>query len=141
MFTTDFLLALHLIGLMIGAGGGFGSMIAMRAAAKASPEQAESLRTLGPAMAGFSGLGLILMLLTGFALVYAKYNGFAGLPVMFWPKMLFVTTLTLASLTVHITYGQIRVGNAAAAARLPVLGPVAGMSSILAVIFAVLAFH
>ena len=137
----DVLLALHLIGLMMGAGGGFGSMIAMQAAAKAPPEQAGTLRTLGPAMTQFSGIGLILMLLTGFALVFLKYNGFTGLPGVFWAKMLFVTTLTLASLTVHITYGQVKAGNAAAAARLPVLGPIAGLSSILAVIFAVFAFH
>jgi hypothetical protein len=139
--TIDILLALHLIGLMMGAGGGFGGMIVQREAARRAPEQAAVLRSLGPAMAGFSGLGLIVMLITGFALVFAKYNGFAGLGVMFWAKMLFVTTLTLASIGVHWTYGQIKAGNAAAAARMAVFGPVAGVSSVLAVIFSVLAFH
>lgn len=138
---TDILLALHLIGLMLGAGGGFGSMIAARAALTRPPEQAVVLRSLGPTLANFSGVGLILMLLTGFALVCVKYNGFAELPPMFWIKIVFVTTLTLAALATRVTYGQLKAGNAAAAARLPVLGPIAGLSSILAVIFAVLAFH
>lgn len=141
MAFIDILLALHLIGLMMGAGGGFGSMIAQREAGKLSPEQAGPVRGLGPAMAQFSGIGLVIMLATGFALVFVKYNGFAGLPAMFWVKIVFVTTLTLASIGVHMTYAQIKAGNAAAASRLPALGPVAGMSSILAVLFAVLAFH
>jgi len=138
---TDFLLALHLIGLMMGAGGGFGSMITMRAAAKMAPEQAATLRALGPAMARFSTFGLILMLLTGPALVSLKFGGFANMPQMFWVKLVFVITLTLAAVAVEITYGQVKAGNAKAAARLPLLGPIAGLSSILAVIFAVFAFH
>jgi hypothetical protein len=137
----DLLLILHLIGLMMGAGGGFGSMIAQRAAAARPPEQAAVLRSLGPAMVNFSAIGLVVMLITGLALVYVKYNGFTGLTAMFWTKMVFVTTLTLASIAVHVTYGQIKAGDTAAAARLPALGPIAGLSSVLAVIFAVLAFH
>ena len=44
--TTDLILAFHLIGLMMGAGGGFASAITMRAAAKLSPDQAATLHTL-----------------------------------------------------------------------------------------------
>lgn len=139
--STDVILALHLIGLMIGAGGGFGSMITMRAAAKVSPEHANTLRALGPAFARFSTYGLVLMLLTGPALVALKYNGFASMPPLFWAKMLFVATLTIAAITVELTYAQIKGGNMKAAARLPMIGPIAGLSSILATIFAVLAFH
>jgi hypothetical protein len=52
-----------------------------------------------------------------------------------------VTTLTLASVAVHLTYAQVKAGNVAAAARLPVLGPISGVSSLLAVIVAVFVFH
>lgn len=137
----DILLALHLIGLMMGAGGGFGSMITMREAATRPPEQAATLKMLGPAMAQFSAIGLGLMLASGIALVFAKYGGFTALPVLFWAKMLFVTTLTLASIAVHVIYGQIRAGNFTAAARLQILGPLSGASSMIAVIVAVFAFH
>jgi protoporphyrinogen IX oxidase len=138
---TDVLLAMHLIGLMMGAGGGFGSMITMRAASKLSPENAATLRALGPAMARFSTYGLVLMLLTGPALVSLKFGGFANMPELFWVKLVFVATLTIAAIAIEFTYGQVRRGDVKAAARLPLLGPVAGLSSILAVVFAVFAFH
>lgn len=138
---TDILLALHFLGLMMGAGGGFGSMLTMRTAAKQPPEAAAILRTLGPSFARFSALGLVLMLLTGFALVWTGYGGFTGMSAMFWVKMLFVATLTIAAIGTELAYASIKRGNAAAAARLPILGPMAGISSLLAVLFAVLAFH
>ena len=138
---TDVLLALHIIGLMMGAGGGFGSMLTMRQAGALPPEQASPLRAMGPVLARFSTIGLVLMLLTGPALVLLKYGGFGAMPSLFWVKMIFVTSLTLAAITLELTYVQVKGGNAAAASRLPLLGPVAGMSSLLAVLFAVLAFH
>jgi len=141
MLLIDIVLALHLVGLMMGAGGGFGSMITAREALKRPPEQAEVLRTLGPAMTSFSWIGLMIMLATGLVLVFLKYQGFAGLPVLFWVKMVFVSTLTVASILVQMAYAQIRAGNVAAASRLPILGPIAGMSSLLTVIVAVFAFH
>jgi len=56
-------------------------------------------------------------------------------------KFVFVLSLTAAAITVELTYGQIKSGKVEAAKRLPVLGPIAGISSLLAVTFAVLAFH
>lgn len=137
----DFILAAHIIGLMMGAGGGFGSMISQREALKRPADQAAVLRSIGPALANFSMIGLILMWVSGLALVFLKYDGFAGLPPMFWVKFVFISTLTLAAVATHVLYGQVRGGNVAAATRLPVFGQIAGMSSLLAVIFAVLAFH
>ena len=137
----DILLAAHIIGLMMGAGGGFGSMIAQREALKRPADQAAVLRSIGPALASFSFIGLILMWITGVVLVFLKYDGFAALPSMFWIKFIFVSTLTLAAIATQVLYGQVKGGNVAAATRLPVFGQIAGMSSLLAVIFAALAFH
>jgi hypothetical protein len=81
------------------------------------------------------------MWVTGLALVWVRYGGFAGLDAMFWVKMFFVLTLTAAAVTTELTYASIKKGNLEAAKRLPVLGPMAGMSSLLAVLFAVFAFH
>jgi hypothetical protein len=63
------------------------------------------------------------------------------MPQMFWVKMFFVGSLTIAAVWISITYGQVKKGDTAAAARLPRLGPMAGMSSLLATLFAVLTFH
>ena len=140
--TFDVLLIIHFAGLMMGAGGGLGSTIAMRHALKLPPEQAGPIRGLGPSLAHLSSLGLVLMLVTGVSMFAIKYNGqFSSMPTMFHIKLLFVVTLTLAAIFIELTYAQVKKGNVAAAGRLPKLGPVAGISSLLAVIFAVLAFH
>ena len=138
---NDILLALHFVGLALGAGGGFASALVMRrAAAAAGAEQAMTLRGLGPGLARLSTTGLALMWATGLGLAWER-GGFTALPPLFWVKFLFVTTLTLAAITIEWTYAQIGSGNTAAAARLPLLGPIAGVSSLLAVLFAALTFH
>lgn len=135
----DALLAFHLIGLMMGAGGGFGSMIIMGAARKAPEDQAMTLRRMGPRLARFSAYGLILMWATGVTMTFSM--SLLSMPATFWIKLVFVSILTLAAIAVELTYAQVTSGNTKAAARLPVLGPISGVSSLLAVIFAVLTFH
>lgn len=139
--TIDIILALHIIGLMMGAGGGFGSMLTAREALKRPADQAVTLRSMGPILANFSFAGLVLMWITGLALVFLKFGGFAGLPQMFWIKFIFISTLTLAAIATQVLYGQAKAGNTIAATRVPIFGQIAGMSSLLAVIFSVLAFH
>lgn len=139
--TIDLLLAAHIIGLMMGAGGGFGSMITQTEALKRPADQAAVLRSVGPALATFSFVGLILMWISGLALVFLKYGGFSGLPQMFWIKFIFISTLTLAAIATQVLYGQAKAGNSIAATRTPVFGQIAGISSLLAVVFAALAFH
>jgi hypothetical protein len=137
----DILLTVHFVGLMLGAGGSFGSMVAMRYAGKLSPEQVGVIRALTPILARVALTGLVLMLATGIWMLFLVYNGGADLGPTFMAKMVFVTTLTLAALGTELTYGQVRRGNLKAAARLPVLGPIAGISSLLAVTLAVFTFH
>jgi hypothetical protein len=137
----DVLLILHFAGLMMGAGGGIGSTVVMGYARSLPAEQGAIVRGAGPALARLSTVGLVLMLLTGGALVQFKYGGFDAMPTMFWVKLVFVATLTLAAILIEVTYVQVGKGNAAAAANLPKFGPAAGMSALLAVVFAALAFH
>src|SRR5262245_21980578 len=137
----DVLLIVHFAGLMMGAGGGIGSTIVMGYARSLPDEQGAIVRGAGPALARLSTAGLVLMLLTGPALVSMKYGGFSAMQPMFWVKLIFVATLTIAAILVEVTYAQVKKGNAAAAANLPKLGPVAGISALLAVVFAALAFH
>lgn len=139
--TMDVLLIIHFIGLMLGAGGGLGSTLAMAHARKLPPDQAGVIRALGPLLARMALAGLVLLLITGFAMLGIHYGGFSAMPWTFWAKMTFVTTLTLAALLTELTYGQVKRGNAKAAANLPRLGPIAGISAFLAMIFAVLTFH
>jgi hypothetical protein len=73
--------------------------------------------------------------------VWSKWGGIASLTDMFWVKAVFILSLTVVVGLIHMTYAEIRKGNVAVAARLPKLGPMAGISALLAVLFAVLAFN
>lgn len=138
----DALLIVHFIGVMLGAGGGFGSALAAGHARTLPAERASVIKELGPKLARLSMIGLVLMYVTGIALLVVRYEGnLALMPAMFWIKLVFVGTLTVAASLILVTYGQIRRGNVGVESRLPVLGPIAGMSSLAAMVFAVLAFH
>jgi hypothetical protein len=138
---NDFILFLHFFGLMLGAAGGLGGSIVARRALALPAEQAQTLRGMGPIMANVAHVGVVVLWVTGLILVWSKWDGIASLPNLFWVKFVFVLTLTAASLAVHLTYAEIRKGNRAVASRLPILGPAAGVSALLAVLFAAYAFN
>ncbi len=138
---NEALLFLHLVGLMLGAAGGFASAVIMRRALVLPADEAKVVRGLGPILANVSGIGLALLWSTGLILVWSKWDGFGSLPQMFWVKAIFILSLTVMTGLIHMTYAEIRKGNPAAAAKLPRFGPMAGISALLAVLFAVLAFN
>jgi len=138
---NEALLFLHLVGLMLGAAGGFASAVIMRRALVLPVDEAKVLRGLGPILANVSLTGLVVMWATGLILVWSKWDGFGSLPQMFWVKAIFILSLTIVTGLIHMTYAEIRKGNVALAVRLPKLGPMAGVSALLAVLFAVVTFN
>jgi hypothetical protein len=137
---NETMLFLHFVGLMLGATGGFGSAIVMRRALTLKADEGKVLRGLGPVLAKVSAIGLAVLWATGLVLVWTKWDGLGSLPQMFWVKAIFIVSLTVVSVFINMTYAEIRKGNVAVATRLPRLGPMAGVSALLAVLFAVLAF-
>ena len=137
---NQFILFLHFVGLMMGAAGGFGSAVIMRRALALPADEAKVVRGLGPILANVATVGLALLWVTGFILVWSKWDGFGSLPKLFWVKAVFILSLTVVQGLVLMTYAEIRKGNVALAARLPKLGPMGGISALLAVLFAALAF-
>ena len=138
---NEALLFLHFFGLMLGAAGGFASAVLMRRALVLPADEAKVVRGLGPILANVSGIGLALLWFTGLILVWSKWDGFGSLPQMFWVKAIFILSLTVMTGLIHMTYAEIRKGNPAAAAKLPKFGPMAGISALFAVLFAVVAFN
>jgi hypothetical protein len=138
---NEALLFLHFVGLMLGAAGGFASAVIMRRALVMPPDEAKVLRGVGPILAKMSAAGVVVLWITGLIMVWSKWGGIASLPQMFWVKAIFILSLTAVVGLIHMTYAEIRNGNVALAARLPKLGPMAGISALLAVLFAVLAFN
>jgi hypothetical protein len=135
------LLFLHFVGLMLGAAGGFASAIIMRRALVLPADEAKVVRGLGPILSKVSATGVAVLWVTGLIMVWSKWDGFVSLPQMFWVKAIFIVSLTVMTALIQLTYAEIRKGNPAAAARLPKFGPMAGISALLAVLFAVLAFN
>ena len=132
---------LKALALMLGAAGGFASAVIMRRALVLPADEARVVRGLGPILANVSLTGLVVMWATGLILVWSKWEGIAALPDIFWVKAIFILSLTILTALIHMTYAEIRKGNVALAARLPRLGPMAGVSALLAVLLAVLAFN
>ncbi len=138
---NQFWLFLHFIGLIVAAGPGLASMVIMRTAATATPEGAAALRKVPPILVNISTAGLVLLWITGPIMVWSVYGGFGNLPWAFWVKIVFVLALTAVVIAMQVTLAQIRrTGNMALAARMPKLGPLAGLSALLVVLFAVIAF-
>ena len=137
---NQFILFLHFVGLMMGAAGGFGSAVIMRRALALPADEAKVVRGLGPILANVATVGLSLLWVTGLILVWSKWDGFGSLPKLFWVKTVFILSLTVVQGLVLMTYAEIRKGNVALAARLPKLGPMGGISALLPVLFAALAF-
>jgi hypothetical protein len=137
---NQFLLFLHFFGLMLGAGPGIAQGLIARRAEMAQPEEAKTLRSLGPMLANVSAVGIVILWITGPIMVGTVYGGFANLPGAFWIKFAFVVLLTLIVIYMQVTFAQMRRGNLEVAARLGWLGPAAGVVTLLAVLFAVIAF-
>ena len=140
MVVHDIVLFLHFLGLMIGSAGGMASGIIMRRTLTMTPEEARPVRSLGPLLSKVALVGVAVLWVTGVIMVATTW-GVGSLPSMFWVKMVFVVLLTGFAIFIEMTYREIRAGNIGAAARLPKIGPLSGLSALLAVFFAVLTFH
>lgn len=142
VWLNDILLFLHFVGLLMGSAPGIANMVIMRQMAQATPDGAAALRALPPNLAMISAVGVAVLWITGVILVFTKWSGFQNLPAMFWIKFLFVVILTVIIGMIQMTIREMRrTGNTALAARLPKLGPLAGLAALLTVFFAVVAFQ
>lgn len=138
---NDVLLIAHFLGLAMGFAGGFGNMIMGGLMAKATPADAGVLARFPPAISRIGDIGLVLLWVTGVILVFTKWGGIGFLPVMFWVKMIAVVALTGLAGYMHMLKAKAKAGDGAARAMIPKVGPFAMISALLAIVFAVLAFH
>ncbi len=134
---ADVLLILHFVGLILGAGGGLGSVVALASVKPAARQKGGGGPKTGRTYARLSSAGLVFLWPSGIGLLVTKY-GAEALGAMFWMKMVFVGLLTFSVITIEIIYA----GRSRQTGGLLVsLGPLAGLSSLAAVVFSVLAFH
>jgi hypothetical protein len=137
----EILKIIHFLSLAVGIGGGFANAVIGARAAASEPPVKVVLGGVSSGIGKASGVALILLWLTGISLVYLVFDGWANLPWAFWVKLAFVVVLSLLSLRMNLYVMQAaRTKTPPPAAAMKVLGQLAGLSSLLIVIFAVVAF-
>jgi hypothetical protein len=134
------LMVVHFLGLAMGLSSGFANMVMAGVMAKAAPNEKAVLARFAPAMAPIGAIGLALLWGSGLAIVFTRYGSFSILPRPFIVKIAAVVLLTLAVASIHILMPRAQRGDAAAQARIRMLGMVTGPLAIIAIIFAVITF-
>ncbi|SMH36813.1 hypothetical protein [Maritimibacter sp. HL-12] len=137
----EILKIVHYLSLAVGIGGGLANAIIGARAAISDPPVKPVLGSISGVIAKTAGVSIILLWLTGIALVYLIFDGWAILPWAFWVKLAFVVVLSLLSLRMNLYILQAaRTKSPPPAATMKLLGRLAILTSILIVIFAVIAF-
>ena len=134
------LLILHLLGLAMGFAVPLSNFALQGLILKAAPQEREVLARVSPAISRIGDIGLVLLWVTGLVLVFTKWGGFGALPWQFQAKMAAVVLLTGLVGYIHTLMRRARAGDTAAAARIPVVGRLASLAAVAAVVLAVLTF-
>ena len=140
-FLFDFLLWLHFMGIAMGVGVGIAvSRVAPRVLA-APADQRGQLWPLERILTRIVAAGLGILLVTGPLMLWLKLGGTAGLGWPFWAKMAFVASTTLFVGLTQWANARFDRGDESAAKLISISGPMSGVSAVLAMIFAVIAFN
>ena len=134
------LMVVHFLGLAVGLSTGFANMVMAGLIAKAAPQEKAVLGRFPPAMARVGAIGLAMLWASGIAIVLTRYGTFAILPRPFIIKLAAVVLLTLIVGYIHVLMPRAQRGDAAAMARIQLLGKISGPLAIIAIIFAVITF-
>jgi hypothetical protein len=140
MSLDHFLVILHFVGLALGFTSGFGNMAVAGLIAKAAPQEKAILGRVPPALGRLGVIGLALLWGSGLAIIQTRYGTFAILPRPFIVKLSAVVLLTILVVYMQVLQARAQRGDAAALARIQVLGRLTGPLALIAVIFAVIKF-
>ena len=136
----EILLMLHLFGFAAGASASIGNFVVGNQIA-AAPADARVLGRLPPILARVGQVGLALLWITGVLMVYTAHGGFGGLATAFWIKFVGVVVLTVLAVLIDLRIKAVGKGDLRAGAAIPMLGRIAGITLVLIVVFAVIAFR
>jgi len=137
---NQLLLVLHFVGLGLGMTASFGSPAVGKLIEAAPEAEKRVLARVPAALSHLGGAGLLLLWATGLILTFTKWGGFGSLPWQFHVKLTGVVLLTGAVGMIHANQAKAKRGDAAAAARIPAIGTIATILTLVIVLFAVLTF-
>jgi multisubunit Na+/H+ antiporter MnhC subunit len=129
---------LHLFGLMLGAGGGMGSMMVAIQAKRAGGPPAPALLSLRKNFAMAALIGVLLLWVTGLWLWLVDYDG-AMLGTVFALKILAAALILAILIAARIAMARTPAGSPPPA-WLQRVGPLSGLLAYVAVALAVIVF-
>jgi uncharacterized membrane protein len=135
------ILWVHLLSLVLAGCATFAAPAVRRMMMKADAGQRP---VYVPILAKLSALGrmaLVLLILSGLTLIWAKYGGFSGQNGWFHVKMTLVALVALTAIFGVFNARKAQAGDAAAIARMPTLSKVGSVLVIATVFAAAFAFN
>jgi hypothetical protein len=142
LFTLiNILLIIHLAGLIMGFVGGRAHGVVVGRIAAASPETAALLWTFEAQASRTAFIGTALLLASGVAMLWLKYDGLAGQGALFIVKMALVAAVTIAEIMRHRTALAWKAGNAAMERATRAWGKFSGLAAVATVAVAVFNFN
>ena len=136
---NQILFILHLLGFGAAAAAAIGNTI-VGAQIAAAPGDAPVFQRIPPVLARVGQIGLAFLWVTGLLLLWTKHGGGADLSPTFWLKCLGAVVVTALVVIIDLRMRKVQKGDMSAAAQLPLLGRIGGITLILIVIFAVYTF-
>lgn len=141
---NQILLILHFLGLAMGFSVSFANMVMASVAAKAPSADQAVLARFPPAMSRVGDIGLATLWITGLTMLFTRWGGLSNLSAMPWQFHVKLTAVVILSALIgyiHSLMRKARLGDAAASARIPIIGRFTFLIAVTAVVFAVLTFE
>ncbi len=139
--SANLALWVHLICLALAGASAFGGPALFGLMAKGDAAQKPVFAMAIARLAALGRMALVLMILSGGYLFWAKYAEQGGLSGWFDLKMTLVLLLAVLAVFGIFNARKARAGDAAAAARMPTLSKVSGLLVVATVLSAVFAFN
>lgn len=138
---NDILLWLDLLGLAMGVGVGIAMSQVGPGLIAAHPNERGRLWPLQKFLTRAIATGLIVLLITGPLMLWLKFGGTADLGWPFSVKMFFVASTFVFFGLGRWAGARLERGDESAAKLMSISGPLTGISAVLAMLFAVIAFN
>jgi hypothetical protein len=130
---------LHFVGLMLGGGAGFASMVVARHMRANSGQPTPQLAALRPALARVALGGVLLLWVSGLWMFFSAWRG-AQLGPAFHAKMAVATLLVLVVAAINVVGMRARARGVPPPVWLPMLGMATPVLALVAVALAIAVF-
>lgn len=137
---VQILIWLHIMGFAFGMAGGMAMGQIGPRLIRSAPDQRDTWWPLAKGFSNVAGVGIVLLLLTGPALLYLRYDWGQGLGPWFMLKMALVAGVVACYAMGKIGMGRLRRGDERGGKLMAVAGPVTGLMAVAAALAAVFVF-